>query len=73
MLRHELLFQIPTMHVVGRRDTVEGKIGASAMRDISTLPNQETVVLEDAGHACYMNQSDVWHRSVYNFLSQPRD
>ena len=61
------------MHVVGRKDTHEGRIGAGAMKALSALPNLETIILEDAGHACYMNQTDQWHRCVYNFISQIRE
>ena len=57
------------MHVVGRRDTVQGKIGSRAMKDLSALPNIETIILEDAGHACYMNQTDKWNRLIYNFIT----
>ena len=57
------------MHVVGRRDTVQGKIGSGAMKDLSALPNIETIILEYAGHACYMNQTDKWNRLIYNFIT----
>ena len=60
---------MPTLHVVGKRDTGQGKIGCGAMKDLSALPNIQTEILEDAGHACYMNQTDKWHRLVYNFLT----
>ena len=56
------------MHVVGTRDTVQGKIGSGAMKDLSALPNIQTIILEDAGHASYMNQTDKWNRLIYNFI-----
>ena len=57
------------MHVVGRRDTAQGKIGCGAMKDLSALPNIDTIILEDARHACYMDQTDKWNRLIYNFFT----
>ncbi len=61
-----ILLKVPTLIVQGVNDK---RIGAASLRDLSNLANQHTEILTDAGHACYMNQTDKWNRLIYNFIS----
>jgi len=62
-----LLFaaQVPTMVLHGERDT-------SAPVDILLqMPISQSFTMKNAGHACYMNNPDEWHRLLHNFLHSP--
>jgi len=53
------------MIVYGERDT-----GAPVDR-LRQMPNSRVSMIKNAGHACYMNDTDEWHRLLYNFLHSP--
>jgi abhydrolase domain-containing protein 14 len=51
--------------VYGSKDA---KLGLESAGNLRNLANQEIHVMEDAGHACYLNNPDEWHMLLYNFL-----
>ncbi len=55
------------MIVCGSKDKT---LGVSSVRNLRELPNAEVCMMEDAGHACYMNKPDEWHKLLYNFITQ---
>jgi abhydrolase domain-containing protein 14 len=57
--------QIPTMVVFGTNDNT---IGPGSTRDLRELANAELFPMENAGHACYMNQPEQWHYLLVNFI-----
>lgn len=58
---------LPTLIVYGSRD--DG-LGQASLRDLSQLPVHRVECFQDAGHACYMNRPDLWHRALYNVLGR---
>lgn len=55
----------PTVIVYGDGDT---GLGVDSLKNLSLLPNHAVVKLANAGHAAYLNQPQVWHTILYNFL-----
>lgn len=63
--------KVPTMIVYGEKDRMmayEEKDTHAPVRTLRQLPNSEVFVMKNAGHACYMDNHDEWHRLLYNFL-----
>ena len=57
---------IPTMIVMGERDT---GIGSRSRDDLSLIPTAtKPQVLPSAGHPAYLDQPDMWHTLIYNFI-----
>ena len=54
------------MIVYGERDT------GAPVDTLQQMPNSEVLMMKKAGHACYMNDPDEWHRLLYNFLHSPQ-
>ena len=50
------------MIVYGERDT------GAPVDTLSQMPNSHVFKMKNAGHACYMNDREEWHRLLYNFL-----
>ena len=48
--------------------TNDKRLGSSSTKYLQELPNSEVFPIENAGHACYMNQPDQWHYLIYNFV-----
>ena len=59
------MLQVPVLILYGSRDKSLGVTSAKVLRN---FPNHKERVIEDAGHAAYMNQPAEWHRLLYNFL-----
>lgn len=57
--------KVPTMIVYGERDT------GAPVDTLRQMPNSRVSMIKNAGHACYMNDTDAWHRLLYNFLHSP--
>jgi len=53
------------MIVYGERDT------GAPVDTLRQMPNSRVSMIKNAGHACYMNDTDAWHRLLYNFLHSP--
>ncbi len=43
-------------------------IGAESVENLSSLPNHQLLEVSNAGHPVYLEQPDVWHTALYNFL-----
>jgi len=54
--------QVPTMIVYGEKD-VHARVSI-----LKKMPNSEVFMMKNAGHACYMDDHDEWHRLLYGFL-----
>ena len=63
--RFFLTHQTPTVILYGDRDK---RLGLESLKNLSLLPNHCVVQVKDAGHAAYLNQPEVWHTVLYNFL-----
>ncbi|NWI65853.1 ABHEA protein, partial [Todus mexicanus] len=59
--------QTPTLIVYGDRDT---GLGAQALQNLRHLPRHRVAVLPDAGHACYLDKPEDFHRALLGFLRQ---
>ncbi|BFZ03816.1 hypothetical protein BsWGS_06854 [Bradybaena similaris] len=57
--------QIPTLILVGTKDTVNGK---ESTADLKHLPNSTYAPIEGASHPCYLDNPDAWHTLLYHFL-----
>ncbi|XP_065605525.1 protein ABHD14A [Cyrtonyx montezumae] len=59
--------QTPALILYGDRDAGLGK---QALQSLQHLPRHRVVVLPDAGHACYMDKPEDFHRALLGFLGQ---
>lgn len=59
--------QTPTLILYGDRDT---GLGHQALQSLQHLPKHRVVVLPGAGHACYMDKPEDFHRALLGFLGQ---
>lgn len=57
--------QVPTLIVYGDQDT---QLGEASLRNLSNLTNHRVVVMKGAGHPCYLDDPDTWHKALTNFL-----
>jgi pimeloyl-ACP methyl ester carboxylesterase len=58
---------VPCLLVWGENDTISPPAGARFLQQ--EIPIAELVVLENAPHACYLDQPDQWHQSIVAFLN----
>ncbi|XP_022063672.1 protein ABHD14B [Acanthochromis polyacanthus] len=58
--------KVPTLIVYGDQDT---QLGEVSLRNLSNLANHSVVVMKGAGHACYLDDPDTWHKALTGFLS----
>jgi abhydrolase domain-containing protein 14 len=61
-----LLLQVPTLIVYGQNDKTP--MAKEASHNLRIMPNSREVPLKDAGHAAYLDQPDVFHKLLYNFM-----
>jgi len=54
--------QVPTLVVYGEQDI------HAPVDILRHMPNSQVFAMKNAGHACYMNNPDEWHRLLHNFL-----
>ncbi|OXB71342.1 UNVERIFIED_CONTAM: hypothetical protein H355_012748 [Colinus virginianus] len=59
--------QTPTLILYGDRDT---GLGRQALQSLQHLPRHHVVVLPGAGHACYVDKPEDFHRALLGFLGQ---
>ncbi|KAI4895359.1 hypothetical protein NFI96_026284 [Prochilodus magdalenae] len=57
--------QVPTLIIYGDQDT---QLGEVSLRNLSNLPNHRVVVMKGAGHPCYLDDPETWHKSILEFL-----
>ncbi|KAK3737429.1 hypothetical protein RRG08_010626 [Elysia crispata] len=56
--------QLPTLIVYGTND----RMGDSTRNDLVLLPKHEVAPIDGAGHACYMNNPEAFHKLLHHFL-----
>ena len=44
-----------------------------APNNLKIMPNSQEVCLKNAGHAAYLDQPDLFHKMLYNFMELLRD
>ncbi|NXC76694.1 ABHEA protein, partial [Anhinga anhinga] len=59
--------QTPTLILYGDRDT---SLGSQALQNLQHLPKHRVAVVPDAGHACYLDKPEDFHRALLGFLRQ---
>ncbi|RUS75473.1 hypothetical protein EGW08_016771, partial [Elysia chlorotica] len=56
--------QLPTLIVYGTED----KMAESVRADLSLLPKHQMAPIDGAGHACYLNNPEAFHKLLFQFL-----
>ncbi|NXF06812.1 ABHEA protein, partial [Smithornis capensis] len=59
--------QTPTLILYGDRDT---GLAPQALQNLQHLPEHRVVVVPGAGHACYLDKPEDFHRALLGFLGQ---
>ncbi|NWV65414.1 ABHEA protein, partial [Malurus elegans] len=59
--------QTPTLILYGDRDK---RLAPQALQNLQHLPEHRVAVLPGAGHACYLDKPEDFHRALLRFLSQ---
>lgn len=59
--------QVPTMLIIGEND---GRLATMSQNNLKIIPNMKVEVLENAGHAAYVDQPEQFHRLLFNFAKQ---
>lgn len=59
--------QTPTLIVYGDQDV---ELGQASLNNLRHLPEHQVLVLQGAGHACYLDKPEEWHRGLLAFLQQ---
>ncbi|XP_005354069.1 protein ABHD14B-like [Microtus ochrogaster] len=54
----------PTLIVYGDQDPM----GSSSFQHLKQLPNHRVLVMEGAGHPCYLDKPEEWHTVLLDFL-----
>ncbi|XP_047440184.1 protein ABHD14B [Mugil cephalus] len=57
--------KVPALIVYGDQDT---QMGEASLRNLSNLPAHSVVVMKGAGHPCYLDDPDTWHKALTDFL-----
>ncbi|CAM4628827.1 unnamed protein product [Leuciscus chuanchicus] len=57
--------QTPALIVYGDQDT---QLGEASLSNLSHLPNHKVVVMKGAGHPCYLDDPETWHKAILDFL-----
>ena len=61
------LTKTPTLILYGDRDTI---LAPQALQSLRQLPGHRVAVVPGAGHACYLDKADDFHRALLGFLHQ---
>uniref|UniRef100_A0A8C3K5T7 Protein ABHD14A n=1 Tax=Calidris pygmaea TaxID=425635 RepID=A0A8C3K5T7_9CHAR len=59
--------QTSTLILYGDRDT---RLGPQALQSLRHLPRHRVAVVPNAGHACYLDKPEDFHRALLGFLDQ---
>lgn len=59
--------QTPTLIVYGDQDA---ELGQTSLNNLKHLPEHQVLMLRGAGHACYLDKPNEWHRGLLDFLQQ---
>ncbi|XP_068598686.1 putative protein-lysine deacylase ABHD14B [Brachionichthys hirsutus] len=58
--------KVPSLIVYGDQDT---QLGEVSLASLSNLANHSVVVMKGAGHPCYLEDPDTWHKALTDFLN----
>lgn len=58
--------EVPTLIVYGSEDKTG--LAETSLKNLKVLPNSREVKIENAGHPAYLNQPELWHKLLYNFM-----
>lgn len=58
--------KVPSLIVYGDQDS---QLGEVSLNNLKNLTNHRVVVMKGAGHACYLDDPDTWHRALTDFIS----
>ncbi|XP_076825921.1 putative protein-lysine deacylase ABHD14B [Clavelina lepadiformis] len=58
--------KVPTFIVYGDNDTTPP--GVTSPQYLKHIPNNKMMIMEGAGHPCYLEKPDVWHRYLKQIL-----
>ncbi|XP_009080636.1 PREDICTED: alpha/beta hydrolase domain-containing protein 14B isoform X2 [Acanthisitta chloris] len=56
-----------TLIVYGDQDV---ELGQTSLNNLRHLPEHQVLMLQGAGHACYLDKPNEWHRGLLAFLQQ---
>jgi len=56
---------VPTYIVYGSNDE---RLGDPSYQNLKQIPRSEQKLMIDAGHACYLDQPEVWHNMLENIV-----
>ncbi|XP_077430181.1 putative protein-lysine deacylase ABHD14B [Vanacampus margaritifer] len=59
--------KVPSLIVYGDGDTELGQVSLS---NLCQLANHSVAVMKGAGHACYLDDPDAWHKILTDFLAK---
>nr|XP_040058670.1 protein ABHD14B [Gasterosteus aculeatus aculeatus] len=57
--------KVPSLIVYGDQDT---QLAERSLNNLRNLANHSVVVMKGAGHPCYLDDPDTWHRALTGFL-----
>ncbi|XP_041637242.1 protein ABHD14B [Cheilinus undulatus] len=58
--------KVPSLIVYGDKDS---QLGEVSLCNLSNLANHSVVVMKGAGHPCYLDDPDTWHKALTDFLN----
>ncbi|XP_034388669.1 protein ABHD14B [Cyclopterus lumpus] len=58
--------KVPSLIVYGDQDS---QLGELSLNNLSNLANHSVVVMRGAGHPCYLDDPDTWHKALTDFLN----
>lgn len=58
--------KVPSLIVYGDQDS---QLGAVSLNNLKNLANHSVVVMKGAGHPCYLDDPDTWHKALLDFIS----
>ncbi|MGB3513899.1 MAG: alpha/beta hydrolase [Microcoleaceae cyanobacterium] len=58
--------ELPTLAIWGSNDRIVSVTEADLL--VKLMPNSQKVILDNAGHACYMKATEEFHQHLINFI-----
>lgn len=65
--KHFKALKAPTLIIRGSKDITLGKTSMDTLHQ--AIPHSETVIIEGAGHACYIDKPNEFHKTLLKFLN----
>ena len=62
--------RVPTLIVVGDLDT---NLGVISLKNLKNLPLHKVLTLPNSRHPAYLDQPDMWHDNLLQFLANLKD